>query len=108
MGNWVLQSTLVIGNVDLANSTFSGTYGTLDNGTMATYPFHGEFDPTGITVGWLVSFRNQSVNHHALGAWSGYYSCLGEYPKNYIRVTKIITYPPQYLTKTGVEMFELV
>ena len=36
---------LVIGNVDLGNPTFSGTYGTLDNGTMTTYPFHGEFDP---------------------------------------------------------------
>lgn len=113
MGNWVTEATLWIEQVNLENSTISGTYGMLvhngtsPSGTMSKFPFHGEFDPTGVTVGWIISFRNESVNQHALGSWSGYYSCDGGYPKNYLHMTKLITYQAYYNTTTGTEIFKL-
>jgi hypothetical protein len=67
--------------VNKENSTFAGTYGIIrSKDETAEFPFRGEFDPQGITLGWVVSYwsKNGYENDHALGAWAGYLR-LGNY-----------------------------
>ena len=57
-----------------AIATFAGVYQITRESPTSTFPFRGEFDPAGITIGWVVSYWNDNVNYYSLGAWTGYYA----------------------------------
>ena len=97
-----------INKVNKANSTFAGTYRIIRDYGTAEFPFRGEFDPRGITIGWVVSYWNENENDHALGAWAGYLR-LGpdRVPKWIISTTRIIAHEDSYNTTTGYDTFVL-
>jgi hypothetical protein len=98
--------------VNKENSTFAGTYGIIrSKDETAEFPFRGEFDPQGITLGWVVSYwsKNGYENDHALGAWAGYLR-LGNYgraPRWIFSTTRIIAHEDNYNTTTGYDTFVL-
>ena len=98
---------VVIKEINSANSTLAGYYGTRINGTMLVYPFHGEYDPSGVTIGWIVSYRNQTDNQHATCVWTGYYEYAGGYPKHIFYMTKVIANEAYATTTTETEVFQL-
>lgn len=91
-----------------ANSTFAGTYGIIRDEETAEFPFRGEFDPQGITIGWAVSYWNEYENDHALGVWAGYLR-LGpdRVPRWTISTTRLIAHEENYNTTTGYDTFVL-
>ena len=70
--NYDTSVLLEIEKVNTKNATFAGTYGIIRDGTISKFPFRGEFDPVGITIGWVVLYWNKYINDHALGARTGY------------------------------------
>ncbi len=58
---------MTIDKVNQKNATFSGSYQANREGP---FPLHGQFDPAGITIGWVVSY--EWTNFNSLGAWTGY------------------------------------
>lgn len=99
---------LTIDKVNKANSTFAGTYGIIRNYGTAEFPFRGEFDPQGITVGWVVSYWNEDENDHALGAWAGYMGfAAGRVLRWTFAMTRIIAHEDSYNTTTGHDTFIL-
>ena len=105
--NYNLSVILKIDKVNKANSTFAGTYGIVRNDETAEFPFRGEFDPKGITIGWVVSYWNEYENNHALGAFAGYLKLGGDrIPRWTIPVTRIITHEDT-TTDCGFDGFTL-
>ena len=99
---------LKVDKVNKMNSTFAGTYGIIRADETAEFPFRGEFDPQGITVGWVVSYWNQEENDHALGAWAGYARLSPDRIPNWIiSTTRIIAHEDNYNTTTGYDTFVL-
>ena len=70
--NYETDVVVQIDKVNTMNSTFSGTYTINNRVENSRFPIRGEFDPNGMTIGWVVSYWNRDVNDHALGAWAGY------------------------------------
>ena len=70
--NYDTGELLQIDKVNTKNATFAGTYKKIDETFTVYFPFCGEFDPIGITVGWVVSYWNDHVNYHSIGVWTGY------------------------------------
>ena len=91
---------LQIGKVNMMNSTFSGTYTINDREENSRFPVRGEFDPDGITIGWVVSYWNKNVNDHALGAWAGY-ARVESNDKAVLSMTRIIAHQSDRDTTTG-------
>ena len=66
---------LRIDKVNKANSTFAGAYGmkrARDGVVIDWFPLRGEYDPQGITIGWVVSYWTGYFNWNSLDAWAGY------------------------------------
>ena len=67
---------LMIDKVSRANSTFTGIYRVpaARHGIVDWFLFRGVYDPQGIAIGWVVSYKclNQYWNYHSVDAWSGY------------------------------------
>ena len=70
--NLTPMCNMKINQVNYKNATFAGTYGVIRNGTISKFPLCGEFDPTGTSIGWVVSYQNEDINDHAVGVWSRY------------------------------------
>ena len=108
---WYNHDDNVVLKIDKVNnetSTFAGTYGIIRNDETAEFPFRGEFDPQGITVGWVVSYWNEYENDHALGAWAGYLGfAAGRILRWTISTTRIIAHEDSYNTTTGRDIFIL-
>ena len=74
--NFVLE----IHELNKANSTFAGTY--VDNlySHVYEYPLQGQYDPKGITIGWIVTTKIlDDVTHeyyYTIQVWAGYLSCI--------------------------------
>ena len=101
------QVVIKIDNVNTVNSTFSATYGIIRGTTISEFPLRGEFDPDGITIGWVVSYWNKHENDHALGAWSGYASLDMVTHEPRLSTTRIIVHEDNYNTTTGYDIFDL-
>jgi hypothetical protein len=89
------SAVLMIDKVNKINSTFAGAYAIIrDDIKNSEFPFRGEFDPQGITIGWVVSYWNDQVNDHALGAWAGYVASTlpDKNPEWIITATRIIAH----------------
>ena len=101
-------ASLRIEKVNKENSTFAGIYDlNREPPPSSKFPFRGEFDPQGITVGWVVSYWNTYVNDHALGAWAGYMSIGHETGKPFIATTGMIAHESDRNTTSGTGNFEL-
>ena len=97
---------LQIGKVNMMNSTFSGTYTINDREENSHFPVRGQFDPDGITIGWVVSYWNKDVNDHAVGAWAGY-ARVESNDKHVLLMTGIIAHQSDIKTTTGYETYVL-
>ena len=62
---------LKIDEVDNKTATFAGTYGIIQNNGTTEFPYIGEFNAQGVTIGWVVSYWNERENNHTLSAWAG-------------------------------------
>ena len=105
--NYETSVLLAVDKVNTINSTFAGTYGIVSDGTISKFPFRGEFDPNGITIGWVVSYWNEYVNDHALGAWAGYARIDLATRRAILSLTRIIAHQDSYNTTTGYDTFVL-
>ena len=68
------SAVLKIYEVNKADSTFAGTYQiirSLDD--FAEFPFHGQYNPKGITLGWVVTYWSpfERRKNHTVVAWAG-------------------------------------
>lgn len=90
------------------NSTFAGTYGLYTTGQLEEFPFRGEFDPRGITVGWVVSYWNEYKNYHSLGAWTGYARKDPHTYKSVLSMSRMIAHEENHNTTSGYGTFVLL
>ena len=65
-----LGSKMVITDVD-PSGAFKGTYSSAVGNAKYTYPLTGQYDTQGSTLGWAVTWQNQSLNAHSTTTWSG-------------------------------------
>ncbi len=72
------------------NATFAATYTILEEHN-SVFPIRGEFDPQGVSIGWVVSYWNEYVNYHSLGAWAGYVDLI-KADRPSIVTTRLITH----------------
>ena len=86
---------------------FAGTYRVTDEDSYSTFPFHGEFDPAGITIGWVVSYWNDCVNNHSLGAWTGYLIVQPDGQRASMSMTRLIAHEGNRNTTSGYGTFIL-
>ena len=68
------SAVLKIYEVNKTDSTFAGTYQiirSLDD--FSEFPFHGQYNPKGITIGWVVTYWStfEYRNNHTVVAWAG-------------------------------------
>ena len=106
--NYENDVILKIDKVNKINSTFAGTYGIIRNDEIAEFPFRGEFDPQGITIGWVVSYWREDENDHAMGAWTGYLRFVASRAAVWtITTTRIIAHENNCNTTTGYDTFAL-
>ena len=106
--NYDTGAVLEIEKINKVNSTIAGTYGlTRDPPPTPQFPFRGEFDPNGITVGWVVSYWNDNINYHSVGAWAGYlkYSPDLESGKYVLSMSRIIAHQSDENTTSGYGTF---
>ena len=82
------------------NSTFAGTYTINNREENSRFPLRGEFDPNGVTIGWVVSYWNRDVNDHALGAWAGYAKVESD-NKHVLSMTGMIAHEDNMQTTSG-------
>lgn len=71
---------LKIYEVNKAKSTFAGTYiVNRSSDDIAEFPLRGQYDPKGISIGWVVSYWSVFgyENDHSLEAWAGQMSLDG-------------------------------
>ena len=105
------SAVLKINKVNKANSTFAGTYGIIrSSDETAKFPFRGEYDPKGITLGWVVSYWSAlgCENDHAVGVWAGYLKLGNDrVPKWTFSTTRLIAHEENYNTTTGYDTFTL-
>ena len=106
--NYDTTAQIVIDKVNTKNATFAGTYQITDEGSTAHFPFRGEFDPVGITIGWVVSYWNEYHNYHSLGAWTGYARIDPESRKATLSVSSHIAHQENYNTTTGYGTYVLL
>lgn len=107
---WCNDDTSVLFEIDKVNTknaTFAGTYGIIHDGTISKFPFRGEFDPMGITIGWVVSYWNEYINDHALGAWTGYARVQPDGQRASLSMTRLIAHEDNSNTTTGCDTFVL-
>ena len=72
---------------------------------MFTFPLRGQFDPEGITIGWVVSFWNKYQNNHVLGAWAGYAKKDPSTQRVELSTTVITAHESNLNTTTGYDTF---
>ena len=101
------ETLMTILKVNNENATFAATYEILQD-PNSKYPIRGEFDPNGVSIGWVVSyFVQDDVNLHQLGAWAGYIETNVE-EMNAIVVTRLITHDGDPASTTiGFDRFML-
>ena len=106
--NYETDASLRIEKVNQVNSTFAGIYDlNREPAASSKFPFRGEFDPRGITVGWVVSYWNAYINDHALGAWAGYMSAGYDRETPSMMMSRIIAHESDRSTTSGTGTFVL-
>ena len=106
--NYDTTAQIVIDKVNTKNATFAGVYQITNEGPTSTFPFRGEFDPAGITIGWVVSYWNDNVNYHSLGAWTGYARVAPESQRQYLSMSQLIAHQDNSNTTSGYATFVLL
>ena len=91
----------------MKNATFAGTYRITNEPPTSHFPVRGEFDPTGITVGWVVSYWNEYVNYHSLGVWTGYLKIQPDGQRACMSMTRLIAHEEDRNTTSGYGTFIL-
>ena len=84
------EAQVTIEKVNSDNATFAATYTILRRDVYSVFPIRGEYDPAGVSIGWIVSYRNEYTNDNALGAWAGY--TVTEDEGTVIYTTRLITH----------------
>lgn len=103
---------ITIDKVNTENATFAATY-TILRESNANFPIRGEFDPDGVSIGWVVSYWNRDGNDHALGVWAGYVESENVWPEpmddtSTIVTTRLITHNGNSAdTTVGFDRFRL-
>ena len=105
--NYDTTAVLEIEKVNKVNSTFAGTYVITNEPSSSRFPFRGEFDPDGITVGFVVSYWNKYVNYHAIGAWTGYLKIEPESRQCVLSMSSMIAHESNQNTTSGSDTFVL-
>ena len=105
--NYDTTAQIVIDKINTKNATFAGVYQITKEGPTSTFPFRGEFDPAGVTIGWVVSYWNDNVNYHSLGAWTGYAKVAPESQRPYLSMSRSIAHQDSYNTTSGYGTFSL-
>lgn len=98
--NYETDVVVQIDKVNTMNSTFAGTYTINNREENSRFPIRGEFDPNGVTIGWVVSYWNRDVNDHALGAWAGYAKVESD-NKHVLSMTGMIAHEDNMQTTSG-------
>ena len=94
------QEKIMIEDVSKDNATFAAFHLT------TSFPIRGEFDPTGTTIGWVMSYwYKASRNDHMMGAWAGFVEKAEE--KTVIVATRLISNGNLADTKIGFDRFML-
>ena len=106
--NYETTAQIVIDKLNTKNATFAGTYQITNRDVPANFPFRGEFDPEGITIGWVVSYSNEYINYHSLGVWTGYARVAPESQKPYLSMSRLIAHQDNYNTTSGYGTFSLL
>ena len=78
--------------MNIVNATFAATYDIIRRSSTDVFPIRGEFDPEGVSIGWVVSYWNKYMNDHAIGAWAGYLEREGDREKPSIVTTRLISH----------------
>ena len=105
--NYDTSALLTIDTVNMKNATFAGTYRITNEASTSTFPFRGEFDPVGVTIGWVVSYWNEYVNYHSLGAWTGYVKVQPDGQRASMSMTRLIAHEENCNTTSGYGKFIL-
>ena len=104
--NYETDVVVQIDKVNTMNSTFAGTYTINNREENSRFPIRGEFDPNGVTIGWVVSYWNRDVNDHALGAWAGYAKVESD-NKSVLSMTRLIAHEDNMQTTIGYGTYVL-
>ena len=105
--NYDTYAQIVIDKLNTKNATFAGTYQITNRDVPANFPFRGEFDPEGITIGWVVSYWNKDINYHSLGVWTGYAGVAPE-RRPYLSMSRLIAHQDNSNTTSGYGTFVLI
>ena len=106
--NYDTTAQIVIDRLNTQNATFAGTYQITNEGATAHFPFRGEFDPEGITIGWVVSYWNEYINYHSLGVWTGYARVAPESQRPSLSMSGLIAHQDNSNTTSGYSTFVLL
>ena len=106
--NYETTAQIVIDKVNTKNATFAGVYQITNESPTSIFLFRGEFDPAGITIGWVVSYWNDIVNYHSLGAWTGYAKVAPESQRKYLSMSQLIAHQENSNTTSGYATFVLL
>ena len=103
---------LKIYEVNKAKSTFAGTYiVNRSSDDIAEYPLRGQYDPKGLSIGWVVSYWTAFgyENQNSLEAWAGeVWNTGGDYSTVWSLVTRsVISYEDTNNTVTGDDQFDM-
>lgn len=101
---------LVIEKVNNKNGTFAGSYEHVTRSgpkTVFKYPFRGEFDPHGTTIGWVVSYRDEFIDNNVLAAWAGYSQFDPNTQRPSLSTMSIVAHQSSVNTTAGYDTFLL-
>lgn len=77
--------------VNKTDSTFAGTYQIIRSmDDFSEFPFHGQYNPKGITIGWVVTYWSafEYRNNDTVVAWAGSLRP-GTYPEWILSATQV-------------------
>ena len=105
--NYETTAMLTVNTVNEKNATFAGIYRITSEPITSQFPVRGQFDPMGITIGWVVSYWNDNVNYHSLGAWTGYVKIQPDGQRVSMSMTRLIAHGQNRNTTSGYGTFIL-
>ena len=90
------------------NAAVAMTYGIIREFEVSLFPVRGEYDPEGMSIAWVVSYWNEEVNDHSIGAWAGYAVESGESGRPELIMTRLISHNAEPAdTTVGFDRFIL-
>ena len=105
--NYDTGAVLEFEKVNKVNFTIAGTYDITIEPPTSRFPFRGEFDPKGITVGFIVSYWNDYIDDHALGVWAGYVKIEPQSRQYVLSMSGMIAHENNQNTTSGYDTFVL-